>query len=149
MNNLVSLEGPNPIANLGAHYVSRQTGYSGDSFINQTTVARHPYGFAYDLEELHTKLTLAHDEVAAKLDRGPTRDSGIDYGIIDTPTDARIIFKSAWSGVLRRSVACTVPRNGRNRPEAWIDETVEIFEYELNKTGIRRKKIAGSIGYLI
>ncbi|MBP6961948.1 hypothetical protein KBB49_00215 [Candidatus Saccharibacteria bacterium] len=150
MNQLLGLDGSNPIAFVGANFVNKQTGYDGDYNINQTSFRRQTYPRIYTLGDLYTQLALADQEVVAVLEHGPYRDVGSDYLIATATEQATVVFGSMWTGLRSLSIGHSVSRQQRRGPRSWIDEVVSDFEIEQAKTSrIKRRRIAGSIGYIV
>ncbi len=149
MNHLVTPEGPSPIAVVGANYVNQQFGFDGDYRVNQTVNGGKAYGNIFTLGDLYTQLALAHHDVVTLLDASPERETSYDSHVTTTTQQASVVYRSNWPGIFKRSIDYTVGKHERRSAESWLDEVVSTFQYELSKTGIRRKRIAGIIGYII
>lgn len=149
MNQLLVPEGPNPIAFVVADFQKKQTGFVGDYNINNTDFVTKHYANIYTLGDLYTQLALADQDVITLLEQGTEKDVSRDSAIYTATEQATVVFGSRWSGLRTLSLSHRVSRQERRSPRSWIDEAVSTFEAEQPKTTMRRKRIAGSIGYII
>ncbi len=150
MNQLLVPEGPNPIAYVGANLIKHEVGFDGDIQIDHSGYSYLSYDQILTLGDLYTQLAAADRDVINLLENGPARKVNRDFATSTRIEQANVVFGSTWKGLRSLSLSHRVSRQERRSPRSWIDEAVSTFETEQAKSStMRRKRIAGSIGYII